>query len=207
MVLLLAGFLLSLLGSLPPGMISAGVAYMALQGAYRRSLWMAAGASFAEFFQAVGAVMLAEWFTANPGVTRWFEVGIVPVFFSLAIYFFRLPPPVGLSTNREGISPSGGVKQSFAQGILLSLFNLLAIPYWFVYCSWLHVAGWWPERSNSNTLVFATGVSLGTGTVLFLYAWLSDRLLRRSPWLLRHANTLVGGLFLALGFHSLWRIG
>jgi len=52
MILLCAGVILSLFGSLPPGLISLSVAQTAIARTLPAALFLAIGAAFAEFFQA-----------------------------------------------------------------------------------------------------------------------------------------------------------
>jgi threonine/homoserine/homoserine lactone efflux protein len=76
MKLLLAGFVLSLLGSLPPGLINLSVAYIAIRRSFFAAMALGAGAAFAEYFQALIAVAL---------------VGVMPKLHSngwLLLYFF-----------------------------------------------------------------------------------------------------------------------
>lgn len=194
MSLLLAGFILSLFGSIPPGLISLTVAQTSITRGWKPALVLALGAALAEFFQAWGAVLLADWFLSHPAAERGFHWAAVPVFFALGIHllFFAKAPK-----GPAAIMPGDLFKQ-FYKGLIVSAFNLLAVPYWFVYCGWLKVEGWWRE-GLFWTLVFSLGVSIGTVFALGLYAWLGQIILHRSKELARYANALIGLIFLALG--------
>lgn len=86
---------------------------------------------------------------------------------------------------------------------MISVFNLLAIPYWIVYCGWLKVSGYW-EDGIGPALGFAAGVTIGTQLALTLYAWLGQEIVRRSDTMARWANKSVGVIFLGLGLTLLW---
>ncbi len=199
MVLLAAGFGLSLMGSLPPGLISLTVSQTAIQRSATAAWAMAAGAAVAEFFQAWIAVVFADWFLSHPVAERGFQWAAMPVFFILGIHllFFAKAPslkkPVVMSSLRN----------HFGKGLLLSVFNLLAIPYWFVYVGWLRVEGWWKDGA-SNTLIFSLGVTLGTLVALGLYVWLGQIILKRSSSMAQYANRTIGLIFMALGCKVLW---
>jgi threonine/homoserine/homoserine lactone efflux protein len=83
------------------------------------------------------------------------------------------------------------------RGALVSLFNLLALPYWFAYCGWLKVNGWWPENIFS-ILFFSIGVGTGTLMALALYAWAAQTMVRRSSQISLYANRIIGVTFLLL---------
>jgi threonine/homoserine/homoserine lactone efflux protein len=199
MILLLAGFVLSLLGSLPPGLISLSVAHTAMQRGWWAAIVLAAGAAAAEFFQAWGAVLLTDWFLSHPAAERAFQWAAVPIFLGLAghLLFLAKPP------RPPAEMPPVAMARQFAKGVVVSVFNLLAIPYWFVYCGWLRVEGWWREGWPS-TMLFAAGVTLGTVAALALYAWLGHLILQRSATVARQANRVVGLIFLGLGLKLLW---
>ncbi|HRI58585.1 MAG TPA: LysE family transporter [Saprospiraceae bacterium] len=199
MVLLAAGFGLSLFGSLPPGLISLSVAQTAIQRGMVAALLLAAGAAGAEFFQAWAAVALTDWFLSHPAVERWFQWAAIPVFFTLAVYLLFWSKPHQSRALVAEVSPSKQV----GKGILLSAFNLLAIPYWFVYCGSLRVSGWWEDVTLGSTLLFSAGVTLGTMAALGLYAWLGQLILQHSASMARHADRFVGLIFLGLGIKLL----
>lgn len=197
-MLLIAGFFLSLLGSLPPGLISLSVAQTAIQRGIAAALALAVGAAFAEFFQALAAVLLSDWFLSHPSVEAGFQWVAMIVFlgFGIHLIFFAKPPAL------PNVASKVSVGKQFSKGILLSVFNLLAIPYWFAYCGWLRVEGWWQE-GIFNTCLFALGVSFGTIFALGLYAWLGMAIVQHSNNLTKQANRLIGILFLGLGLKSL----
>lgn len=199
MLLLTAGFVLSLFGSIPPGLISLSVSQASISRGLAAALALAVGAAFAEFFQAWAAVLFTDWFLSHPGAERNFQWAAVPVFLCLGaylIFFAKLPH------TPEKITPAP-IRLQFLKGMILSSFNLLAIPYWFVYCAWLRIEGWWKD-GLPYTLIFAFGVFIGTAVTLSLYAWLGQLIVRRSIGIAIYANRLIGLIFLVLGFRALY---
>ncbi len=199
MQLLLAGFALSLFGSLPPGLISLTVSQTSISRGLGAAMSLAAGAAVAEFFQAWSAVLLTDWFLSHPAIEQGFNWAMVPVFFGLGVHLLFFAKPAHISQN----SDPGTLQKYFAKGLIISAFNLLAVPYWFVYCGWMRVEGIWKE-GLWFTLVFALGVSIGTVFALSIYAWLGQLILRRSAEVARYANGVIGVIFLALGLKILW---
>lgn len=200
MMLFAAGFGLSLFGSLPPGLISLSVAQTAIQRGMVAAMLLAAGAAGAEFFQAWAAVALTDWFLSHPAVERWFQWAAIPVFFTLAAYLLFWSKPHQSRALVAEVSPFRQV----GKGIMLSAFNLLAIPYWFAYCGSLRVSGWWEDVTLGSTLLFSAGVTVGTMAALWLYAWLGQLIMQHSASMARHADRFVGLIFLGLGIKLLW---
>ncbi len=194
MILLLAGLLLSLIGSLPPGLISLLVAYTSIQKGLRAALWAALGACIVEFWQAWLASAVAMWLLAHSMVEKWFQWGALLVFLAGGIYL--LTRQAAAKPAQTAVSQVSAWRQ-MGRGALVSLFNLLALPYWFAYCGWLKVNGWWPEHSFS-VLFFSTGVGIGTLLALSLYAWAAQKMVDRSDQISRYANTVIGIIFLLL---------
>lgn len=198
MLLFFAGILLSLFGSLPPGLISLSVAQTSIYRGMLSAMIVASGAAAAEFFQAWAAVALSDWFLRHPAAAQGFQWATLPVFFFLGTYLFFFAPSAPASV-RAVSAPAAG---QFAKGVLISAFNLLAVPYWFVYCGWLRMEGWWQE-GLFFTLVFAAGVSIGTLSALWLYAWLGHKMVQRSALVGRYANRSIGILFWVIGLKAI----
>lgn len=193
MYLFFAGLVLSLLGSLPPGLISLSVAQTAVLRGFGSAMVLALGAAFAEFFQALGAVFFAEWFLGHPVAARGFQIAAIPVFLGLAIYlwFFAKTP------RTPEMDVPIAARRQFARGVAVSFFNLLAVPYWVAYTGWLRVNGWWTE-GWAAAFGFASGVVVGTLGALALYAWLAREMTRRSELVARWVNRFVALIFLGL---------
>jgi threonine/homoserine/homoserine lactone efflux protein len=195
MLLFASGIFLSLLGSLPPGLISLSVAQTAIQRGLLAAMLLATGAAGAEFFQAWAAVSLTDWFLLHPEAERWFQWAAMPIFLGLAVHLLFFAKSPTSSGRVAEVAPS----KQIGKGVMLSAFNLLAIPYWFVYCGSLRVSEIWKEESLASTLVFSAGVTLGTLAALRLYAWLGKIIVERSDKAAVYANRFVGLIFLGLG--------
>lgn len=201
-MLFFAGIFLSLLGSLPPGLISLSVAHTAIRHGAIPAFLLACGAAFAEFFQAWAAVELSDWLMANSWMEHVFQWAATVIFAVIGIYLFWFAPA---PTASEVPTQSVHRLRYFSNGILLSAFNLMAIPYWFVYCGWLRVAGWWQD-GRLSTFVFSVGVSVGTLGALMLYARLGLAVIHRSAQIARKANQIVAAIFFLLSIRLLLRL-
>ncbi len=185
--------LLSFLGSLPPGLISLSVAREATLRGFGAAMVLAFGAALAEFFQAWVAAAGAGWLAAHPAVEQALRWAAGPVFAGVALYlwFWARPP------QPKPLALSNSAFRRFYQGVLVSAFNLLAIPYWVVYATWLQVNGWWHPGATSY-LFFALGVVLGTLGALAVYARLGDTLHRKGNLAYGTINRAVALIFAGL---------
>lgn len=199
--MLLAGMLLSLMGSLPPGLISLSVAWTSLSRGLRAAGWLAFGAAATEFLQAIAAARLSSWFVQHPSWERQAEWATALVFIAVAVYLFFVAKPPGHDNARHRVSG----KLLVARGAVLSAFNLLAIPYWFVFIGWMRSSGYWREGA-SYTALFALGVTLGTMCALGLYALLSGLLVRHSARVSAVANKAIGAIMLLLAIRLMLRL-
>lgn len=199
MNLFIAGFFLSFAGSLPPGLISLSVARTAMARGFRPAFILGVGAALAEFFQAWFAVVMADWFLQHPAWAHLFEWAAIPVFWVLAIYlWFWAKAP-----KDAAAAPAYSITGQLGKGVLISIFNLLAIPYWFAYCGWLKVSGWWEDESWASTAAFSFGVTAGTSIVLSAYAWAAKEVVKRSDLFALYANRTVGTIFFLMGLKVL----
>jgi len=199
-MLFVAGFFLSLLGSLPPGLISLTVAQTTIHRGVVAALILGAGAAIAEFFQAWLAAEAAGWFLRYPLVEQGLHWAAVPVFVGLGGYLILKP----ISPRAPADQPerSENLFRYFRKGLMVSLFNLLAIPYWLTYCAWLRTTDWWKE-SLFSTALFSAGVTVGTFAALAAYASIGHFAVQRSKSVSKWANKVVGTIFLGLGLKIL----
>lgn len=201
MIYWLAGLVLSMMGSIPPGLISLSVSHTTIQRGARAALYLAAGAAFAEFFQAWFAAAMSDWFLAHQEIERplqWIAMGL---FLVLGVYLLFFAGPM---TKGAKIKDGRGWKL-FGAGVMVSVFNLLAIPYWFTYCGWLRLWGY-PMSKTMEMLLFSGGVTIGTMISLSMYVWLAGYLIRNSATFSVYANKIIGVIFLGLTAITLWQI-
>ena len=198
LLLFATGFFLSLVGSLPPTLIPLTVAQATVHRGKRTALLLAAGAASAEFFQAWLAAEAAGWFLRHPAVEQGLKWAASPVFLLAGMYFLLKPARPQAPPSPSADAPPGWGKYAFVQGVVVSTFNLLAVPYWLAYCAVLRSQGVWQE-GWAGTLLFSSGVSLGTWAALSVYVWAAHQAARHSALLVRHVDRIVGGVFVVLG--------
>jgi len=193
------GYLLSLIGSLPLGMINMTVADEAINKGFRAAMIIAFGAAIIEFLQAFVALKFTYFFTDNPTVDFVIQWGVIPVFVLLGVYYlFKKTSPKNSKKTKE--SNSG-----FLKGMMLSSLNMLAIPYWVFYGTYLGSEGL-VQHGDFYIVVFALGVMMGGLTLFTAYAKLGVFLVERMDKIRFYTNRIIGILFLTLGILQLLRL-
>ena len=180
-------------------MINMATAYTAIQKGVRPALVLAAGAASVEFVQVFIALKFTWLFTENATAERVFQVVATLVFFGAAIFFLffaKARPPV----SNQGQPP--GKRGEFLKGALISSLNLMVIPYWIFYGTLL-MAHDLLIKDNAHVAVFSAGTLFGTFSLLGLYAWLGDRILRKSEKMTRWVNQFIGLLLAGFGVYQL----
>lgn len=200
--LILIGFGLSFVGSLPFGIINMTVANAALRRGLGAALMVATGAAFIEFFQVFVAVKFTWLFTDGGSLEAYLHWIAMGVFFLAGLYFlfFAKSKPVQTDADR-----THSMRNMFARGMFVSTLNVMAIPYWVFYGTWLTAHGWL-SKDDSAVLLFATGTVLGTFALLVCYALMGDRLMSRYVHFTLWTNRFVGMILLGFGLYEALRL-
>jgi len=196
------GFILSFLGSLPLGIINMKVAETTIRKGLLAGLLIATGASMIELIQAFVAIKFTHLFVGNPQVDFIFNSVAILVFFGLSVYFFFF-----VNTKKQKPTPSSPYKKMpfFYKGMLISSMNVLVIPYWIFYGTYLSANGW--LNSEIDFLcIFCVGVMLGTFVLLLLYARLGLMVVKHAAQLTNYVNKFIGFVFLSFGVYQLWKV-
>jgi len=189
---LFAGIFLSLLGSLPPGMISLSVAQASVRKGLRPAIMMAIGASLVEVLQARISFQFGELFGEMDGLKTGFNILAAVIFGCLGSYFM-VQKPTAPKPNAKAI----GNSFALLSGAWVSSLNVLAFPYWIFYGTYLEMQG----LSASTDLArwsLSLGVGIGTFGVLGLYAVAGQKLTARLPVVAQSTHRIVGGMLLGL---------
>ena len=191
----MVGLIFSFLGSIPPGTINLSVMQLGLKKQMQGALLFTLAAVLVEFVYASMAVKFQMFLTTNTSLTENFQ--ILSALAMLVLGIFNL--------SRKGIQdskPKPGV-DSFKKGILISLANPLAIPFWLAVTAYLqnhqmiHITG------NATFFSYILGICAGTFLLLMLVANLATRasqLFQNNFVVYR----LPGLIFLGMGLYTFW---
>src|SRR5438105_7930787 len=117
------GFFFSFIGSIPPGTLNVSILQLGLEGKTQIALRFAIAVSIIEYPYAWIGVQFQYWLTTSPVVVENFQLIAAIVMTVLGIV--NLLPSKTPSGFQKKFSESG-----FRRGIILSILNPMAIPYW-----------------------------------------------------------------------------
>jgi len=191
----LMAFIFSFLGSIPPGTLNLTVLQLGLEKKMNIAWRFALAAALIEYPYAWLAVTFENYITASPVILNNFKLISAIVMITLGgLNIWSAQKPTVFT---EKFQESG-----FRRGIILSILNPLAMPFWIAVTAYLSVQGWIVLPDNSHLHSYLFGISLGGFALLILVAYLAKRMV-----LLLRAGSKVklipGFVLLALGLYAL----
>ena len=199
--LFLITYFAALLGVVPPGLVNMTVAKTCVEHGKKNGLYVAIGASIVVFFQALLAVLLANYIFDNPFVQNvLLRAGLV-IFFLLAIFFFvkaRRDPHIETHSRKANTN-------SILKGMLIATLNIFPIPFFVALAAALNVGG----NLSYNwflMLTFVIAASLGTFTTLYFYVLSFIKIEDKSEVFAKYSNYFMAALMLVLVVVTIIRI-
>ncbi|SMD36243.1 Threonine/homoserine/homoserine lactone efflux protein [Reichenbachiella faecimaris] len=169
-ILILFGvaFLFSFIGSIPPGSINITILQYALEKRIKAAYAFATAAALTEYLYAAIAVRFQIYLTANANVSQYFQVISGSVLILLGVLNLLKKP------DQSNPTAIGEKRNAFKKGILLSLTNPLAIPFWLMVTAYLQSMGL-VSLTHQNFWIYVAGVSVGTFCLLISVIHLGSR--------------------------------
>lgn len=154
-------FVVSYLGSIPPGTINISAMQMTVLGFKRGALFFAMGASLTEFVYAGVTVKFQIYLSESPLITENFQLITGTAMLVLGLVNLTA------KTDSNKFSTSGEFKgrNGFKKGIVLGVLNPLTIPFWLAVTAYLQGNNW-ISLDGSFFWVYLTGISVGTMALL-----------------------------------------
>ncbi|RED98849.1 LysE family transporter [Marinoscillum furvescens] len=198
------GFVVSYLGSIPPGTINITSMQLSIQQQKRAAFFFALAAALTEFAYAGVTVRFQLFLSEKPLFTQYFQL-ITAAAMILLGFINLLTKKSENSILTRKLSLKG--RNGFKRGVILGLLNPLTIPFWLTVTAYLQANGW-ISLQGSHFWLYLCGISTGTFCLLLTvnklgarFAHIADNafLVYRIP----------GIFFLLLGFYTAttWLLG
>lgn len=191
------GALFSFLGSIPPGTLNVCVLQLGLEKKIGTALRFALAVSIIEYPYTWIGVQFEYWITSSPAVIENFQLItaiVMTVIGVLNIWSAQQPTQFATRFNESG----------FRRGLVLSILNPMAIPFWIGITAYLKAQHWIDLSSTLKLHLYILGTSVGAMILLTLYTYLAHRLSRYVTG--NKLVKLVPGLtLLALGVYAFVR--
>ncbi|RYE55533.1 MAG: hypothetical protein EOP48_10000 [Sphingobacteriales bacterium] len=190
----------SFLGSLTPGTVNLSVLQSGLDHKPSVAIRMAAGAALVEYFYAWMAVRFEMLITSSPAIVSNMQLITAIVMTTLGLMTILAKPndpDAARAKLKEDKRPNG-----FLKGLLLGVFNPLAMPYWTGATAYFKSQGWIDLSTNFGLHTYLLGVSLGVFSLLVLVAYGARKLSRVFLDKRSFVRKVPGYLMLALGIFA-----
>ncbi len=187
----LVGFVFSFVGSIPPGTLNILVLQLGLANKVRTALRFALAVAIVEYPYAWIAVAFEDLLTSSPVITQNFQLTgaiVMTVIGLINLWSARKPSQFSVRFQESG----------FRRGLVLSLLNPQAIPFWIAVTAYLKVEGWIDLSSQWLLHSYVLGTSAGAMILLTILAVMSQKVsgVFQQSKLIRMAP---GALLLVLG--------
>jgi len=195
----LIAFIISYLGSIPPGVANVSVMQMAVQNHKRAAIFFALSATTVEFLYAGLTVKFQIFLKESAQLEDYFQIITIVVLMVVGILSLISK---SRSSDVHGVEIAKG-RAGFKRGIILGFLNPMTIPFWLMVTAYI-------QNHNIIPLVgtyywfYLIGISSGTFCLLMTVLWLGNKFTRISDnQLLVHK--VPGVLLIGLGIYSLVR--
>lgn len=165
------GAVASFIGSIPPGTLNILVLQLGLENKLKAALRFALAVAIVEYPYAWIAVAFEGWVTRSPVVQENFKLLAASVMVLLGL--------VGLWAARKPSTATVRLQESgFARGLILSILNPQAIPWWIAVTAYLKAQGWIVIDTAPRIHAYVFGTALGALALLTLLAFGAQRVSR-----------------------------
>ncbi|MBX2946420.1 MAG: LysE family transporter [Cyclobacteriaceae bacterium] len=165
----IVGAVFSFLGSIPPGTLNLLVLQMGLEHRIKAALRFALAVAIVEYPYAWIAVEFEQLITSSPVVMQNFQLWgaiIMTVIGIASLWSVRKPTAISVKLQESG----------FRRGIILSILNPQAIPFWIALTAYLKYQGWIDISTGWRLHSYVLGTSVGAFALLSLLIFLAHRI-------------------------------
>lgn len=166
---LTVAFVVSYIGSIPPGTINVSVMQLAMQRRHRAAVFLAFSASVVEFIYAGFTVQFHILLTENENLADYFRI-----ITSVALIGLGLWNLFAKATSQSVIVNSEKGRHGFLRGMMLGILNPMTIPFWLAITTYLENDGL-IQIEGLSFWMYLIGLSAGTFCLLVTVNALGSR--------------------------------
>ncbi len=192
------GVLVSFISSIPLGPVGLAIIRSAIDGNFKKTVYIAAGSALMEAIYCAVAVLGFYAVLQEHRILEYIQIGSIPVLFAFGGYnlWKKVPESYQLSQVK--------IKNAFLQGMFLCLINPILIPYWMGMTAYLS-AGNWLYNEFPYLYAYIIGVLTGTFGLMLLLGYLTSVSVIRIGYSMRVALTrIIGFVFIGFALYTLW---
>ena len=197
---LIVAFVVSYIGSIPPGTINVSVMQLAILNKRRAAVFFAFAASSVEFIYAGITVQFHIFLNNNEVIADYFRI-----ITSIALIGLGLSNILSKSTSSSvKVDTKLTGRHGFVRGLLLGVLNPMTIPFWLAITTYLE-NDLWVNVDGYGFWMYLTGLSTGTFCLLLTVNALGKRFrqIADNPFIV---HKVPGFLLLGLGVYFLIKL-
>lgn len=187
------GIVISLLGTLLPGLLNMTAARIALRDGRKRAVIYCLGAVTIIFFQVYIAVSFAKFINRNPDIIDMLQEVGIGIFGLLTVYFLFIAKKPITKQEEEAVSVKSKTGRYFL-GVLLSALNFFPIPFYVFVTITLGTYGYIDFTDHLFVFMFVLGCVIGAFAMLYLYVVFFKNFKERLGFITRNINYIIGGV-------------
>ncbi len=193
----LLAVLVAFIGFMPPGMINMTSLKMSIENHRREALLFVAGAVTVILVQSFIAVTFAKYLGRNPQIIEYLTYAAIVVFLGLAYLFYRQ------ARQQVKLDLKDQKRSSYLAGLTMSSMNMLAIPFFLGYSTFLEAKGW-INLDPPHNYIFSLGAVAGAFLLFFIYILFAEYIQRRVQFIAKNINYILSLLFLTLALITIY---
>jgi len=166
---LIVAFLFSFLGSIPPGTLNLSVLQLSIDNKIKAAFRFCLAAAIIEMPFAYVAVKFQSIIVSSPIIID--NLKIIASVVMIGLGFINI-----YSSKKKDSLSQRFYNSGFRKGVILSVLNPLAVPFWVGVSTYLVSISWISFEKEALIVWFVLGVSLGTFTLLGLLIILGKRI-------------------------------
>ena len=197
---LIVAFIVSYIGSIPPGTINVSVMQLSIQRKHRAAIFLAFAASAIEFVYAGVTVQFHIFLNTNETLADYFRIITSVALIGLGLW--NIFSKASASSVESKTDTKG--RHGFYRGVILGILNPMTIPFWLAITTYLENDGW-IDVSNYGFWMYLIGLSAGTFCLLLTVDALGKRFTKIADNSIL-VHKVPGFLLLALGVYFLLKL-
>lgn len=190
----LVSFFFSFIGTIPPGTLNLSILQLGLENKISVAWRFALAAAIMEYPYAWLAVTFEKIITSSPVITE--NIQLIAAIVMVILGGYNL-----WSAGRPTETSSGFSNSGFRRGVLLSILNPLALPFWVGTTAYLNSQHWIDLTTPVGLHSYLLGVTLGTLALFILLIYLAKKIVsefKQSDVL----KKIPGIILIALGIYA-----
>ena len=185
----ISGFIASVTGVLPPGLINLTAAKVSLTDGKKRAMMFVLGALLVIFYKTYISVIFAQYINSHQDIIVLLRKIELVIFIGISIYYLFFVKNPNLHHDEEFHLKSK--RNRFFMGMLISAINFFPIPYYvLVSISLANYDLFIFDTLSIYSLVF--GVVAGSFSVFYLYILFFNKMKTKADYFVNNMNKIIG---------------